>query len=88
MSSPGWRTSLVVHGFDLTLLAELGPRAVPTVPVVSGLLETASGGVQFGLRIGEHGNPVILPLQAASQHIVNVRELLLERLRLAGDRLE
>jgi hypothetical protein len=87
MSTPGWRTSMVVHGFDLEHLAARGRQAVPSVPVVAGLLETASGGLQFALRTGLHGSPVVLTLQAASQHIVNVREVLIERLRISGDRL-
>lgn len=85
MSTPGWRTSLVVHGVDLATLAERDPRVVPDVPVVAGLLETAMGGVQLALRIRANGKPVILSLQAASQHIVHMRGLVLERLRLAGE---
>ena len=88
MSIPGWRTSLVVHGFSLAQLATGGPRIVPNMPVVAGLLETAVGDFQFSMRIGEHSEPVILTPQAASQHIVRVRELLIDRLRLAGERFE
>lgn len=76
---------MVVHGLTLTQLAERGTAVVPSVPVVSGLVETASGGLLFATRIGEHGDPVVLTLQAASQHIVNMRELLIERLRLGGE---
>lgn len=85
MSTTGWRTALVVHGVDLDTLAERDPRVVPTVPVVAGLLETATGGIQLAMRIRSNGKPVILSLQAASQHIVHMRELVLERLRLAGE---
>jgi len=86
-SVPGWRTSLVVHGFDPRQLATVGPQAVPTVPVVAGLLETTTDDLQFAMRIGERGELVILPLDAANQHVAHVRELLIERLRDAGARL-
>ncbi len=51
MSAPVWRKSLEVPGFDL--------EAGQEVPVVVGLVETAAGGVQVALRIGE-GQLVIL----------------------------
>jgi hypothetical protein len=86
-STPDWCTSLVVHGFSLPRLAADGPRVVPTVPVVAGLLETAVGDLQFAMRIGERGEPVVLSLAAATQHVVHVRELLITRLREAGARL-
>jgi hypothetical protein len=85
-SAPGWRTSMMVHGYTLTQRAAPGPTA-PSVPVVAGLIETATGDVQFAMRIGQDGDPVILSLQAASQHITHVRELLLDRLRLTGELL-
>lgn len=79
MTAPGWRTSLVVEGFDLT-----GRRTV----VTAGLLETANGDVQLAMRVDTGGGVVvILPLQAGSQLIVNLRELLLERVRLTGESL-
>jgi hypothetical protein len=84
---PDWRMSSVVYGFDLTQLATVGPRAVPTVPLVTGLLETAADDLQFAMRIGEGGEPVILPLEAANLHITHMRELLIRRLRDAGARL-
>jgi hypothetical protein len=78
-----WRTSLVVHGFDLARLAPQGPNAA----VVAGLLETATGVLQVALRVGEHVEQVILSLQAASQHIANVHELQSEGSLLSGETL-
>lgn len=59
------------------------------MPVVAGLLETAAGDVQLAVLNGDNpdAEPVILPVQAMSQHIVNLRELLLERVRLTGESL-
>lgn len=90
MSASGtrdWCTSLFVRGFSLPRLAADGPQAVPRVPVVVGLLETTVDDLQFVIRIGECGEPVILPLEAANQHILHVRQLLIKRLRDAGARL-
>jgi hypothetical protein len=77
---------MIVHGYPLTQRAP-GPRTALTEPVVTGLIETATGDVVFAMRIGQNGEPVILSLQAASQHITHVRELLLDRLRLTGELL-
>lgn len=79
MSAPGWRTSLVVQGFD--------PGTRYTVPVVVGLVETAAGGVQLALRVGERGDLVIMPMQAAAQLIVNIRQVVDERIQITGERL-
>jgi hypothetical protein len=79
VDTPGWRTSLIVHGIEVGRIAPM--------PVVVGLIETAAGGVQLAARIGENGDVVILPLQAATQLIVNLRKMIDERLKITGDRL-
>jgi hypothetical protein len=77
-SAPRWRTALVVQGFD--------QQADRQVPVVVGLIDTAAGGVQVALRIGDD-RPVILPLQDANQLALNVNETMAERLKVTGERL-
>lgn len=78
MSAPVWRRSLEVPGFDL--------EAGQEVPVVVGLVETAAGGVQVALRIGE-GHLVILALQAGNQLIEHVAAAMTERLVITAERL-
>lgn len=51
------------------------------MPIVVGLVETAAGGVQLAMRQGLDGELVILPVQAGSQLIVNLRESLIELMR-------
>lgn len=74
----GLRTSLIVQGFG---------RNGRAVPVVTGLVETAAGGLQLALRVGESGETVIVPLQVANQLVVNLREAMRERLKITGERL-
>lgn len=78
MRAPAWRTRLVVQGFD--------PQADRQVPMVVGLIDTAAGGVQIALRVGDD-QPVILALQDADQLALNLNETTAERLRVTGERL-
>lgn len=78
MSTPGWRTSNTVEGFDLQLGHE--------VPVTVGLIDTAAGGVQLALQVGE-GHLVILALQAGNQLIEHVAAVMTERLVITAERL-
>jgi hypothetical protein len=75
MEVSGWRTSLVVHAVDVPSGQE--------VSVVVGLIETAAGGLQVAMRVGEDGNPMVLTLQEAAQLELNVRGVLAERYRIA-----
>jgi len=75
---PAWRTSLVVQGLD--------PERGIHVPVVVGLVDTAAGGVQVALQVGED-RLVILPLQEANQLALNLAETTAERLKITGERL-
>lgn len=79
MSAPTWRSSVAVPGFDL--------EAGREVPVVAGLVQTAAGGVQLALRVGE-GDVVILALQAGNQLIEHLAAGLTERLVITAERLE
>lgn len=58
------------------------------MPVVVGLVDTATDSTQICLRVGEQGRTVILPLQAANQHMANLGEVMTERLRLVGEILD
>ena len=51
-----------------------------------GLVETAAGGVQLALRIGQ-GHLVILALQAGNQLIEQVAAAMTERLLITAERL-
>jgi hypothetical protein len=77
--APGWRTTLVAQGVDV--------RTQARVPVVIGLIESAAGGVVPALRVGEDGDPVILSLQAAAQHLANVRTVIDELFKVTGERI-
>lgn len=77
--APGWRTSLVAHGFGL--------RRGNRVPVVVGLIETARGGFELALSSGEDGELVILPDEVGAQLIVHLRTAIEEKLQLSGQRL-
>lgn len=73
-----WRVTKAVVGRD----ADTGGA----VPVVVGLVETAAGGVQVALQVGDDRR-VILALQDANQLALNLNETTAERLRVTGERL-
>ncbi|MQA07403.1 MAG: hypothetical protein GEU98_02410 [Pseudonocardiaceae bacterium] len=71
----GWRTALVVQGVTL------GGR---WIPVVAGLLDTPHD-PQVGIRVGEHGESVILSDGTDLDLVVNLHEAIANRMRVEGD---
>lgn len=70
---------LIVQGYELS-----SRRAVP---ITVGLIDTAAGGVQLAMRVGEDGEPILLPIHVGAQLIVNLREALDDRFKITGERL-
>jgi hypothetical protein len=74
-----WRASEVIAGFD---------RQGRSLPVTVGVVETAAGGVECGLRVGEHGKVVALTVQTVGLLATNLHEAKVERLKCGGDMLD
>ncbi|GAA1945534.1 hypothetical protein [Amycolatopsis minnesotensis] len=75
MDGAAWQTRLITPVLEL-------PGRNPTQLVV-GLLVTDQG-IRTGMRIGEDGTVVLVPDQAANEHIKHVRATVADRRRL-GD---
>ena len=52
-----------------------------------GLVETKDGGIECGLRVGEHGKAVALTVQTVGELVTNLHEVKVERLKVGGDML-